>query len=627
MADELKLKIVLDSGEVKEGFLNLEKQGEKTADVLTSKFLKLGSVLAAAFASAKLVNYLEDSAKAAIEAERATNALAVSLAQIGKFSTEAVSSFSEYAAKLQETTGYSDDLIKQNAALLVSIGNLSGQGLERGTKAALDLAQALQIDVGSAFDLVAKAASGSTGALGRYGIKIDENIPKGEKWAQTLKLIETRFGGLAETRLNTFEGSLIKLNVAFDELKESIGNIFVNSPALRTAINFIADAFLSLSKSITKITEGKDLFKDLLLVMIQIAGVINNFLIPPAELFVRGFVYGLGTIKLAFDTLVVILVGFAKLIVDSLVNPIADLVSGLGSLVSIINNDLGNSLKNGASSFKSFFTDPLAKEFENVKAIQESTFNTLAANADDVFANKMVGSINEFLLGLNDAVSQSQTATESIKNALVSVQVPMSGVFDLFKEAVTGFKTAALEFSKSARENFQAVGKTAFQTLGNGIGQAFAKFGQALANGEDAGKAFLDSMLGLFADIAIQLGTSFILQGIAHSLNPLTPGLGAPLIGAGAALATFGGILKALSGGKSKTSEQGVSGGGIATSPSDSTALTPSESLVRQAPSTAVSVVIQGDVLDSDASGSRIVQLINDAFDKKGVVITQGAFA
>jgi hypothetical protein len=639
MADELKLKIILDDGSVKEGFLSLEKSADKTTKKLegdfssltggiSKGFLALGTVLAGALAATKLVGFLKDSAKAAMEAETATNALGSSLAQIGKFSREAVDSFSNYASNLQATTGIGDDLIKQNAALLVSVGNLSGQGLERGTKAALDLSRALQIDVSSSFDLVAKAAQGNTAALGRYGIKLDESIPKGQKWAETLALIETRFGGLAETRLNTLEGSLANLSNAFGEVEEAIGGVFTNSGSLRGAINFVAESFFKLSESIAGAVKGKDVLKDLLGTLVQIAAVLNNFIVAPIELFVRSFIFGIGALKLGFDTLVVAVVGFSKLLVEAIVIPIEGLVSGIGKIASLVNKDLGESLQGGAKSFREFFTKPLEDELTKVTGIQEKTFNSLADNADSVFSFKVTDSVNSWLVGFKDSMEQGKQATNEFKNAIQSIEQPVTSVGGLFGEFVAGFNAQAIEFSNSAKKNFQEVGKQAFNTLGTGIGNAFAKFGQALASGEDAGKAFLDSMLGLFADIAIQLGTSFILQGIAYSLNPATPGLGGPLIGAGAALATFGGVLKALSGGKSSASSTATnSGGGIAASPGANTELTPTQELTRQEPGTAVSVVIQGDVLDSDESGSRIVSLINSAFDKKGVVISQGAFA
>lgn len=161
--------------------------------------------------------------------------------------------------------------------------------------------------------------------------------------------------------------------------------------------------------------------------------------------------------------------------------------------------------------------------------------------------------------------------------------------------------------------------------MGRGVGQAFAAFGQALANGEDAGQAFLQSILGTFADLAINVGTMFILEGAARTWAGYPGGPG--MIAAGSALAIFGGVLKGISGGKSKNSAGADTGGGIAASPSTSTELTPTQNLQRTEPQTAVQVNIQGDVLDSDESGSRIVNLLNSAFDKKGVVVTSGVFA
>jgi hypothetical protein len=115
------------------------------------------------------------------------------------------------------------------------------------------------------------------------------------------------------------------------------------------------------------------------------------------------------------------------------------------------------------------------------------------------------------------------------------------------------------------------------------------------------------------------------LQGIAWSLNPATPGSGAGLITAGAALATFGGVLKALSGkggGKGSSASTASTAGGGDTSfapiPGPQDQLTTNE---RNDPSSRVNVVIAGDVYDSDSTGERIAELIADATRRKGVVL------
>jgi hypothetical protein len=111
--------------------------------------------------------------------------------------------------------------------------------------------------------------------------------------------------------------------------------------------------------------------------------------------------------------------------------------------------------------------------------------------------------------------------------------------------------------------------------------------------------------------------------GIENLKVALTTFNGFTLVAAGAALIVLGGALKALSGGVGSSNP---SAGGVNSSPGSSEP-TPTQDLTRAEANTSVQVVIQGDVLDSDETGSRIVDLINNAFDKKGVVINRGVVA
>jgi hypothetical protein len=643
MADELQLKIVLDTGEVVSGFLNVDKEAKRSAKNVEGSFSSftdkiknnIGGIavaLGAAFTTTKLVGFLRDAAREASEAEKATNALSASLAQIGKFSQGAVEGFSEFATTLQATTGIQDDLIKQNAALLVSLGNLSGTALEQATKASLDLAQALQIDVGTAFDLVAKASTGNTTALSRYGLKIDENIPKSEKFATTLKLIEDRFGGLSETRLNTFSGSLDNLTNAFGEIQEAVGGFIVNSPALRAVINTISTSLFEFSKSIGEFgkTSG-DIFGQAIQGALEFGKIIVSFVIAPIEKFVRITIFGVQVITTAFQGLIALLGQFPEQIVSGLIQP---LINGFGfvaeKIISLFDSKLASKIKDNITGFGSAIREGTTLVAESTTEVFTDSFNSLSESAKNAFGDDVSSTVFSFFDKLQVAAANATATTAQFKNSLqelpAAVVPPLLSVGAAFGEFVTGFKASIDDFALNAKKNFQEVGKAAFQTLGRGVGQAFAAFGQALASGEDAGKAFLQSLIGVFADIAIQLGTSYILQGIAASVNPLTPGIGGPLIAAGAALATFGGLLKGLAGGKSTTQQQSV-GGGIAAAPSPTTELTPEQNLTRQEPGTAVQLIVQGDIFDSDSTASRLTDLLNESFDKKGLVIQRGAFA
>jgi hypothetical protein len=179
---------------------------------------------------------------------------------------------------------------------------------------------------------------------------------------------------------------------------------------------------------------------------------------------------------------------------------------------------------------------------------------------------------------------------------------------------------------QKAKAYMADIGNNVKATLVVGITQSFNAMGAALARGENAMEAFGKSMLGVLGDIAMQMGQSFILQGIAYSVNPMTPGVGGPLIAAGVALSIFGGFLKALSGGGGGSQAMAGGGGvgaGSSTTPEapafDATAMV-GEGATR-APQTVVNFQVMGDILDSSDTQNRIVALLNDAIDSKGAVV------
>lgn len=193
-----------------------------------------------------------------------------------------------------------------------------------------------------------------------------------------------------------------------------------------------------------------------------------------------------------------------------------------------------------------------------------------------------------------------------------------------FETIFQGAENAAKKFTQNSVAGFKQVGAQAVSTFSLGIGNAFNKFGAALKNGEDAGQAFASAVGDSIVSVASQFGDFFIQTGIGKlAVSYGADATGYTMIAAGAALK----ILAGAAGAKSSAGAGDSGGGGIAAAPSLVTDNQPTQNLEREKASTQVSVVIQGDVLDSDESGSRIVNLINTAFDKKGVVIQQGAFA
>lgn len=181
---------------------------------------------------------------AATEAEDSAAALDAALGRLGPSAAGVSAALQAQASALQATTRYADDAIVRGQALIAAYVDEEAT-LKRVTQAAVDLAAAKRIELGAAFDLLSKAAAGSTETLGRYGVQLDEAIPKSQRFAAALERIEDLFGGRAAKDAQTFSGAVAKLGNALDDLAERAGLAITNSDALRRAIANLTGAVQS----------------------------------------------------------------------------------------------------------------------------------------------------------------------------------------------------------------------------------------------------------------------------------------------------------------------------------------------------------------------------------------------
>jgi hypothetical protein len=158
------------------------------------------------------------------EAQQAASQFAIALGSLGKFSTDAFESFNKFAMTIQETTTFSDEAVKSAGALIAQVGRVSGAKLQEATEAAIQLSSVLGRDLNSAALILAKAAQGNTAQLARFGIVLDETIPKGQKFAALLKLINAQFGGTAQLQAGTMAGQVTQLKNQWKEFLESIAS-------------------------------------------------------------------------------------------------------------------------------------------------------------------------------------------------------------------------------------------------------------------------------------------------------------------------------------------------------------------------------------------------------------------
>lgn len=222
--------------------IRARNEASKALDSVLSSVTSLTGIAATAAAGAAYMAFaFTKVTKAAMEQENADVRLAAALASIGENTAENREHLARFIGQLEDITGVSDEAIQSAVALLAQLGELSGEGLENATQAALDLSAALGMDLQSAATLVAKAAQGNTAALSRYGIVLDEAIPKTERGAAALKLLEQRFGGAAEAAGTTLEKALSRIANSFDNLEQAIGKTVVENEAFRALLAIVND--------------------------------------------------------------------------------------------------------------------------------------------------------------------------------------------------------------------------------------------------------------------------------------------------------------------------------------------------------------------------------------------------
>jgi hypothetical protein len=304
----------------------------------------------------------------------------------GKATPETIKGLEDFAAAIQETTKFSDDAVLQSAAYIQTLGDLSGDGLQRATQAALDLSAALGKDLSTTTELVAKAATGNVAAFGKLGISIDKGRTSAETFEKTLAALESRFGGAAAKGVNSFTGATTQLKNAIESnLLKTIGDLIVRSPAVVGAIKGITVIVNQLTNFLSSQTAGKDFFRDIILGALDFAKAINAVVIRPLAF--------LGDLGLAvFNT---IRLGLQNSVVFA---------STLGFAISKVLNAVGAISDETAQGFSDFRDSAIAtsKDFAN----------QVGGNLKSAFSS------SEIADGISSAIDTISTSTAAQLDAL-----------------------------------------------------------------------------------------------------------------------------------------------------------------------------------------------------------------
>lgn len=175
--------------------------------------------------------------------EQAWNDVAAALERHGHEVDSNVEKIKNFSDQMQTMTGESDEVIGKSIQTFIDYGMTVDEAMSV-VKTGLDFAAGSGRNLATATQLLAKAYVGSTGELSRYGIVLDESIPKADKFAAAVGQMNDLFGGAAQARAETMAVKLSVVSERFGDLQEELFKIM--SPALVPALDMITNALEGL---------------------------------------------------------------------------------------------------------------------------------------------------------------------------------------------------------------------------------------------------------------------------------------------------------------------------------------------------------------------------------------------
>jgi len=234
----LKLSILGDvdnlNKSLKTASADVDSFGDKMGKV--GKMVGAAFVAAAAAAGAYAIKIGVEGVKAAIEDEKAQTQLALALENATGATKGQIAATEQSILQMSLATGVADDELRPALGRLVrSTGDITkAQDL---LATALDISAATGKPVEAVATSLSKAYDGNTTALGRLGIGLSAAELKTMSFEQVQGRLSDLFGGAAARNADTYAGRIARMQVAFNEAKETIG--FALLPILEKVINFI----------------------------------------------------------------------------------------------------------------------------------------------------------------------------------------------------------------------------------------------------------------------------------------------------------------------------------------------------------------------------------------------------
>ena len=267
------------------------KQADTATEKLTKSAKNLGRTLGISLGTAAILGFAKASVKAAADDQKAQKQLALALKNVG-LERDAASAES-YIQRLQSEFGVVDDKLRP-AYQKLAIATRSSAETQKLLSLSLDISAATGKDLEAVTGALSKAYLGSNTALSKLGVGISKADLKTKSFNDITNQLADTFKGAAAASAATFAGSIAKLGVASQNVKEIIGTGIID--ALKTLGN--DDSVSNLAKDMESVaTSVADAIRGVGILLAELQkipgiGTVGNIL---------GFLYKASPVRMLAD--------------------------------------------------------------------------------------------------------------------------------------------------------------------------------------------------------------------------------------------------------------------------------------------------------------------------------------
>lgn len=475
----LKLSILGDVDNLNKSL----KAASEDVDTFGDKMSKAGKVVGAALAAAAAaagayaIKIGIEGVKAAIADEKAQTQLALAL-QNATGATEAqIKATEDYILKTSLATGVTDDQLRPALQrIAISTGSLTkAQDL---LATALDISAATSKPLETVANALSKAYDGNSAALGKLGIGLSAAELKTMSFEQVQGRLSDLFGGAAAANADTYSGRIARMQVAFDEAKETIG--FALLPILEKVMTFINQIATPAISTLNDAFSGKG---GLAFYIQNVSKVIQSIFVPVWN----GLVSAFNSIKTAIgdnlDTfktfgsyiatylapVIGTVLGGALQVVGKIAGGVIDVIA---SVIKVINGLIGGAIDGINALIKAYNAIPL---LPNIPTISKPTLTAPSVSSPSIpsvsVPSVTVPSIPAAISG--GGVSSAATSGGAASVAAAAAGSAVSGSFNAgaFRAAESATTTIAPTINIGVAGDPEGVARTVIDVLNRSYGR------------------------------------------------------------------------------------------------------------------------------------------------------------